>query len=106
MDLKTEKLNSLHPSGRPCQPFGCSSVTQHPSGRHGYSIRTPISVQKLRTVQACIRSDVSITRPDAIQCLKSNGFPSQTQIWEDSCNRPDAILDKARRGADLQPSRC
>jgi hypothetical protein len=35
------------------------------------SVWTPISVQKLRTVQGCIRLDVSATRLDAIQCSTS-----------------------------------
>jgi hypothetical protein len=49
-------------------PTERSSVKQHLSGRRGYSVRTPISVQKLRTVQDCICSDISATRPDDIQC--------------------------------------
>jgi hypothetical protein len=30
---------------------------------------------------------------------------SQTQIWEDSYNRPDAVLNKASRVEEVQPSR-
>jgi hypothetical protein len=37
----------------------------HPSGQRGNTAQTPISVQQVK------------------------GFPSQTQIWEDSCNRLD-----------------
>jgi len=40
-------------------------------------------------------------------------FLSKTQIWEDSdtcpddvCSRPDAILDKASRAKEVQPSKC
>jgi hypothetical protein len=36
---------------------------------------------------------------------QAKGFSFQTQIWKDSFNRPDAILDKARHAEDLQPSR-
>jgi hypothetical protein len=31
-------------------------------------------------------------------------FPSQTCIWEDICIRPVEVLDKARRGEELQLS--
>jgi hypothetical protein len=41
------------------------SVLVHPSGRRGYTVRTP----------ARARGEL--------------GFPSQTQIWEDSCIRPN-----------------
>jgi hypothetical protein len=41
----------------------------------------------------------------------AKGFLSKTQIWEDSCHRPDdvyslldAILDKARHAYKVQPS--
>jgi hypothetical protein len=69
--ISRQKLNPLHSSGRPYQPSERSSVKQHPSRRHGYSIRTPISIQKLQTVHGCICSDVSATRPYAIQCSTS-----------------------------------
>jgi hypothetical protein len=42
-----------------------SSVQVHPSRRRGNTFRTPISVRQVK------------------------GFPLQTQIWEDSYNRPD-----------------
>jgi hypothetical protein len=64
-----------------------SSIQVHLSGRRGTTVRMPVSVRQVK------------------------GFPSQTQIREDSCNRldislhyPDAILDKARCGEELQPS--
>jgi hypothetical protein len=66
----------------------------HPSGQRGNTVRMPFSVRQVI------------------------GFLSQTQIWEDSCNRlddvcshpddvrssPDAILDKASRAEEVQPS--
>jgi len=64
-----------------------SSVQVHPSGGRGCTIRTLVSVRQVK------------------------GFPSQTQIWEDSCNRRtsglrrlDAIHIKAKCGEELQPS--
>jgi hypothetical protein len=68
----------LHQSRRRGIPSGLSLVNQHPSGRRELSVRTPIYVQKLRTVLGCIRSDVSATRPDAIKCLTSKmiSFPN------------------------------
>jgi hypothetical protein len=45
---------------------------QHPSGRRGNTVRTPINVQKLRIVQGCIHPDVSATFLDAHQCSTRN----------------------------------
>jgi len=59
-----------------------SCIQVHPSGRCGNTVRMLVSVRQVKW------------------------FPSQTQIWEDSYNRSDAILDKARRGEELQPSGC
>jgi hypothetical protein len=70
-EFKTVKSDPLHPSGCPCQPSEHSSVKQHPFGRRGYSVRTPISVQKLRTIQGFIHSNVLATCPDDIQCSTS-----------------------------------
>jgi hypothetical protein len=120
-DFKIEKLNTLHPSERPCQLSGLSSVKRHPSRRHGYSVRTPISVQKLRSVQGCICSDVSTTRLDAIQCSTSKRIsfvytdmgrqlqPSRRQVYtvqtlslirqdvEQICNRPEVKTTPSER---------
>jgi hypothetical protein len=82
---------------------------QHSSGRRGNTIRTPINVQKFRTVQGCIRLDVSATRLDVQQV---NGFlcrhvygKTATTIQTTGLHHPDAILAKARRGEDLKQSR-
>jgi hypothetical protein len=63
-----------------------------------------LSVAFVRTFQQHIQ------KPFSVRQVK--GFPFQTQIWEDSYNhlddivfRPDAILDKASRVEDVQPSR-
>jgi hypothetical protein len=68
----------LHPSGRRVIPSGRSSVKQHPSERRELSVRTSICVQKLQTVPTCIRSDISVTRPDACYCSTSKmiSFPN------------------------------
>jgi len=42
-----------------------SSVQVHPFGRCGNTVRTPFGVRQVK------------------------GFPSQTQLWKDSCNRLD-----------------
>jgi len=55
------------------------------------------SIDKI-TTKYC--SSASVWTP--VKVWGELGFPLQTQIWEDSCNRPDAILDKARRGEELQ----
>jgi len=63
---------SLYLSGLLSNMSGHSSEFQrnlaflvHQSGRRGNTNRTPVNVRQVK------------------------GFPSQTQIWEDSCNRPD-----------------
>jgi hypothetical protein len=66
-DSKSENSDPKILSGRPYQPSGRSSLKQHLSERRSYSVRTPICVQKIQTVQGCIHSDVSTTRPNAIQ---------------------------------------
>jgi len=100
------------------------------------SVRTPISVEKLRTAQDCIRLDIMANRldaikssrriqwssasiqttwqyrPDAIQSLTSNrvsvsdtdmGRQLQTvrTMW---CSCSNAILGKASRATEVQPS--
>jgi hypothetical protein len=76
------------------------------------SIRTPIYVQKLRTIPSFIRLDVSSTRPDALQCSTSKriyfqntdmGRQLQT-VWTSGLHHPNAILDKASRAEDVQLS--
>jgi hypothetical protein len=84
----------------------------HPSGRRELSIRTSIYVQKLWTILGCIRPDVSTTHPDAFQCSisKNDFFPKHgygktaVTVRTTWLFRPDAILDKASRTEDVQPS--
>jgi hypothetical protein len=49
----------------PCQPSGRCVIL---SERVELSIRTFLSVEKLRTAPACIHQDISATRPDDSQC--------------------------------------
>jgi hypothetical protein len=70
-DSNSENLDPKIPSRRRGIPSGRSSVKHHPSGRQELSIRTPLCVQKLRTVPSCISQDVLATHPDALQCLTS-----------------------------------
>jgi hypothetical protein len=88
-DFKIEKLNPLYPSGRPCHPFGRSSIKQHLSGRCGYSVWTP-SVSRsfeLFKVASVWTSQQHVQTPFSVR--QEKGFPSQTQIWEDNCNHLD-----------------
>jgi hypothetical protein len=65
-----------------------------------YKLATcPDALQSSRRIQF---SSASVRTPVSARQVKR--FPSQTQIWEDNCNRPNAILDKTRRGEELQPS--
>jgi hypothetical protein len=69
-------------------------------------IGTFLCVEKLRTARTCIRPDVSAARLDDPQCLtKASRFLSKTQIWEDRCNRPDALIHKASITIQIQTSR-
>jgi len=121
------KFSLLHPFGRCDIPSGRSSIKNHLSKRRELSVRNPISVQKLQTVQGCIRSDVSATHPDVIQCSTSNrvsvldtvmGRRMQT-VQMSGLHRPDAVpgmvslhsLDAQSllwklRAAEVQPSGC
>jgi hypothetical protein len=67
-------------------PFGLPSVSK------SFELLRVASVQ---TSQQHVRT------PFSVRQVKE--FLSQTQIWEDNCNHPDAILDKVRRWANLQP---
>jgi len=51
----------------------------------------------IRTYQQYVWTPFSIRRVKR--------FLSKIKIWEDNCNRPGAILDKASRAEDVQPSR-
>jgi hypothetical protein len=63
---------------------------QHQSERRDLSVRMPLCVQKLRTVQGCIRPDVMANRPDAIQ--SSRGIQrSSASVLTTWLYRPDAI---------------
>jgi hypothetical protein len=81
----------------------------HPSRRREPSVRTFPCVEKLQTVPACIRPDVSAARPDDSQCSTSfrisfqntvmwrslqlsgrRGFPSIRQVSHSKSRRPDA----------------
>jgi hypothetical protein len=74
-----QSVKALQSSGR----IQRSSALVNPSGRHGYFFLT-VSVRQVK------------------------GFPSQTQIWEDSYNHPDGvvfcldnILDKASSAEEV-----
>jgi hypothetical protein len=90
-----------------------TQLSKHqPSRRRELSVWTLLCVENLRTVPACIISDFSATRLEDLSVRQVERFLSKTQIWEDSCNRPnnvcsrpDAILHKASRAYKIQQSR-
>lgn len=63
---------------------------QHPSRRRDLSIQTPISVQKLQTVQGCIRLDVMANRSEALQSSRRSQC-SSASVRTTWLYRPDAI---------------
>jgi hypothetical protein len=108
------RSSPLHPSGRCGFPSGRSSIKHHLSGWRELSVRTPNYVQMLWTIPSCILPDISATCPDAFQCSTSKQISFQNTdmgrqlqtIWTTWLFRPGAILDKASRAEDVQPSRC
>lgn len=64
----------LHPFGRCDISSGRSSVKHHLSERRELSVRTPLCVQKLRTIPSCIRPNVSATPLNALQCSTSKSI--------------------------------
>jgi hypothetical protein len=72
----------------------------------------PIYVKKLQTIPSCIHPDILTTLPDALQCSTSTRISFQNtnmgrQLQTIRTSGPhyqDAILDKASRSEDVQPS--
>jgi hypothetical protein len=64
--VPTQKSRILcfHPDGSVKRLNAHQSAT---SERCGNTVRTPISFEKLRIVQGCIRRNVMATRPDALR---------------------------------------
>jgi hypothetical protein len=86
---KSKKSNPKHPSGRPSITFGRSSVRNihlddvaiqfgHPSVSGSFEL---FKVTTFRMSQQHVRTLISVRQ--------EIGFPSQTQIWEDTCIRLD-----------------
>jgi hypothetical protein len=109
---------TFHPNAHQClEASNCPRL--HPSERNGKSPSLYSEFEKnpafkyIRPKDMAISSrhrDNTIRTPFSVQQVI--GFLSQTQIWEDSCNRlddvcsrPDAILDKASHAEEVQPSR-
>jgi len=98
------------PDAHQClETLNCSRL--HSSGRNGKSSSRSSEFEKNTTFK-CIRpDDVAISSGCHSVFDKIIGFLSQTQLWEDSCkrpddvcSRPDAILDKASRAEEVQLS--
>jgi hypothetical protein len=86
-DSNLEKSDPKFPLGRPNHAFGCPSVSKSLEQFKFTSVRT--SWQHVRTL---------------FRVWEELGFPSQTCIWEDSCIRPNEVLNKVRCGEELQSS--
>jgi hypothetical protein len=103
---KLEKSDPLQPSGRRDIPFGRPTVQSIIRLDDENFSSEPSSVSRsfelfqlasVRTFQQHVRTTLS-ARP-------AMGFPSKTQIWEDRCNRLDALIHKASRAFKIQTSR-
>jgi hypothetical protein len=110
---KLEKLDPFQPSGRRDIPFGRPTVQSiiRPNDENFLSGPSFVSrsfellqLASLRTFQQHIRTPLSV--------LLDMGFLSKTQIWEDSCNRPDdvdsrldALIHKVSRTFKIQMSK-
>jgi hypothetical protein len=102
--LVTSNYSRLHLSGRNCKSSGrylefkkilefqcicpddvlyvlyrpdAQLSKHHPFGQRELSVWTFLCVEKLQTVQACIRPDVSAAHPDTVQCSISYGISFQ-----------------------------
>jgi hypothetical protein len=120
-DSNSEKSNPKIPSRRPCLESGCSSISNinsddvailsgHPSVSRSFKQFKLASVwtswQYVRTLFR-VREDFSVpvhssrqrgyTVRTPVRARGELGFPSQTQIWEDSCIRPDIRSTPSRR---------
>jgi len=74
----------------------------HSSGRRELSIQTFLCVEKLRTVLACIRPNVSAARLDATQCsinyeisFQNTDMGRQLNHLDDVDSCPDTLINKA-----------
>jgi len=109
----SRQLNSvpLQPSGRRDILFGCSTV-QASSVRKTRTFRSDLPLcQEVSSCSSLHPSRRLSSTSDAILCSIIYGFLSKTQIWEDSCNRPDdvdscpdALIHKASRAFKIQTS--
>jgi hypothetical protein len=76
---------------------------QHPSRRRDLSVRTPINVLKLRTVQDCIHPDVMANRPAALQSSRrSQCFSASVRTTCDPVQTMSSI--RQERAYQVQPS--
>jgi hypothetical protein len=121
VDSNSEKSNPKIPSGRLCLESRCSSVSNirpddvaipfgHPSVSKSFKqfkfAYDRTSWQHIRMLfrvpeEFCVhvhpseRCGNTVRTPVNVRQIK--GFPSQTQIWEDSCNRPDVRSTPSER---------
>jgi hypothetical protein len=116
----SEISSPLHPSGRNsysvwtliCQATFVRTTRSFRLNDEIFSSKLPSMSRSFELFQDCIHSDVSAIRSNAFQCSTSKriSFPKYrygkiaTTIRTTWLFRLDAVLDKARRAEDLQPS--
>jgi hypothetical protein len=89
VDFKIEKLDPKHPPGGPSITSGCSSVRNiRPDGVAIPSERPSVSISfEMFKVASGLTSQHHVRTLFSVWQVKE--VPSQTFIWEDSCNRLD-----------------
>jgi hypothetical protein len=102
---KPEKLDPLQPSRQHNIPFGCPTVQSiiRLDNKNFHSGPSSMSrsfklfqLASARMFQQHVRTTLSV-RP-------AMRFLSKTQIWEDHCNRPEALIHKASCAFKIQTS--
>jgi len=122
VEFKSVSLVPLHPSRRRGIPSGRSSVKVssiwttrtfrpdahqcleasscsrlHSFGSNGKSYERYLEFKKNSAFKCIHPDDVTIPFGCHLVLDKVIGFLSQTQIWEDSCNRPDDVVFPSER---------
>lgn len=95
VSIQTANITSELSSVNNIRPNDVAILSRCPSGFRSFEL---FKIRSIWMSQQCVRTLISV--------WQVKEFFSQTQIWEDSCNHPEAILDKARRGEKLQLSGC
>jgi hypothetical protein len=96
------QIPCIHPDDMVFHPDARQTSNIRPDDENFLSRLPSVSRSfQLFQVASVWTSQQHVRTPFSVRQVK--WFPFQKQIWEDSCNRPDAILDKASRAENVPP---